>query len=137
MQERTIYLTRYDAQRLDAMLEQASDATRDREDVIKLEEELARANVVPGKDVPSNVITMNTQLQLRDEKSGELKTYTLVFPQDANVDEGKISIMSPIGTALIGYCEGDIIEWAVPAGVRRLVVEKILYQPEAAGDFHL
>lgn len=137
MQERTIYLTRYDAQRLDAMLEQASDATRDREDVIKLEEELARANVVPGKDVPGNVVTMNTQLQLRDEKSGELKTYTLVFPQDANVDEGKISIMSPIGTALIGYCEGDIIEWAVPAGVRRLVVEKILYQPEAAGDFHL
>lgn len=137
MQERTIYLTRYDAQRLDTMLEQASDATRDREDVIKLEEELARANVVPGKDVPSNVITMNTQLQLRDEKSGEVKTYTLVFPQDANVDEGKISIMSPIGTALIGYCEGDIIEWAVPAGVRRLVVEKILYQPEAAGDFHL
>lgn len=137
MQERTIYLTRYDAQRLDAMLEQASDATRDREDVIKLEEELARANVVPGKDVPANVVTMNTQLQLRDEKTGEVKTYTLVFPQDANVDEGKISIMSPIGTALIGYCEGDTIEWVVPAGVRRLVIEKILYQPEAAGDFHL
>lgn len=137
MQERTIYLTRYDAQRLDAMLEQASDATRDRADVVKLEEELAQASVVAGKDVPANVVTMNTQLQLRDEKTGEVKTYTLVFPQDANVDEGKISIMSPIGTALIGYCEGDTIEWAVPAGVRRLVIEKILYQPEAAGDFHL
>lgn len=137
MQERIIYLTRYDAQRLDAMLEQASDAVRDRADVAQLEEELARANVVDAKDVPANVVTMNSKVALRDEKTGDVQEYMLVFPQDANLEQGKLSVMTPIGTALIGYAEGDVIEWPVPSGMRRLVIEKVLYQPEAAGDFHL
>lgn len=137
MQERIIYLTRYDAQRLDAMLEQASDAVRDRADVAQLEEELARANVVAAKEVPANVVTMNSKVALRDEKTGDVQEYMLVFPQDANLEQGKLSVMTPIGTALIGYAEGDVIEWPVPSGMRRLVIEKVLYQPEAAGDFHL
>ena len=61
----------------------------------------------------------------------------LVFPEDSNADQGKISIFAPIGTALLGYKVGDIIEWKVPAGLMKLKVEEILYQPEAAGDYHL
>ena len=64
-------------------------------------------------------------------------TYHLVFPDSANVNQGKISILAPIGTALLGYKVGDIVRWKVPAGLTELKVEGILYQPEAAGDYHL
>jgi len=61
----------------------------------------------------------------------------LVFPSEADFKLGKISILAPIGTALIGYRAGDTVEWKVPAGIRRLRIDEILYQPEAAGDHHL
>jgi regulator of nucleoside diphosphate kinase len=61
---------------------------------------------------------------------------TVVFPQYADVDTGKVSVISPVGTAVLGYAEGDTIEWSVPAGKRRLRIEKILFQPEADGNRH-
>jgi regulator of nucleoside diphosphate kinase len=60
-----------------------------------------------------------------------------VFPTEADFAEGKISVLAPIGTAILGYKQGDTIEWSVPSGLRRLKVEEILYQPEAAGDHNL
>ena len=72
-----------------------------------------------------------------DLDSGEEMTYTLVFPDIADISKNKISILAPIGTALIGYRLGDIIEWKVPAGLRKFKVEEILYQPEAMGDYNL
>jgi regulator of nucleoside diphosphate kinase len=63
-------------------------------------------------------------------------TYSLVFPEDANIESGAISILAPVGTALLGYREGSTVEWAVPSGRRRFKIEKILYQPEASGDLH-
>jgi regulator of nucleoside diphosphate kinase len=63
--------------------------------------------------------------------------YTHVFPSEANFDEGKISVLAPVGTAMLGYRVGDSIEWEVPSGRRRLKVEELLYQPEAAGDYNL
>jgi regulator of nucleoside diphosphate kinase len=62
-------------------------------------------------------------------------TYTLVFPRDANVDEGRISILAPLGTAILGYRVGEEFEWDVPSGKRRLRIAKVLYQPEAAGHY--
>jgi regulator of nucleoside diphosphate kinase len=64
-------------------------------------------------------------------------TYRLVFPKDADVDAGAISVMAPVGMAILGYAVGDVVEWPVPSGSRRLSIEQVLYQPEAAGDFHL
>jgi regulator of nucleoside diphosphate kinase len=64
-------------------------------------------------------------------------TYQLTFPTEANFDDGKISVLAPIGTAMIGYRRGDVIEWEVPSGVRRLRVEEVLYQPESKGEYHL
>jgi regulator of nucleoside diphosphate kinase len=61
----------------------------------------------------------------------------LVFPENADLKQGKVSILAPIGTAMLGYEVGDIFEWDVPAGKRRLKVKRIIYQPEASGDYHL
>ena len=76
-------------------------------------------------------------VDIQDMDSGENLVYTLVFPGDADFDNGKISVLAPIGTALIGYRAGDRITWRVPSGIKKLKVKSILYQPEAAGDFHL
>jgi regulator of nucleoside diphosphate kinase len=80
---------------------------------------------------------MRSRVRLSDLNTGQEVVYTLVFPSEANFDDGKISVLAPIGTAMLGYREGSIIEWQVPSGLRRLKVEEILYQPEAAGDYNL
>jgi regulator of nucleoside diphosphate kinase len=80
---------------------------------------------------------MNSKVRVRDMQSGEVKDYTLVFPHQADVTEDRISVLAPIGTALLGYKAGDVIELSVPDGTRVLKVESVLYQPEASGDFHL
>jgi len=83
------------------------------------------------------VITMNSRVCLQDLETGEDLVYTLAFPTDADLESGKISVLAPIGTAMIGYRVGDIIKWQVPAGTRKFKVKSMHYQPEAAGDYHL
>ncbi len=102
-----------------------------------LEEELAKADVVQQQDIPPDVITMRSTVRLKDLDTGQEMIYGLVFPTEANYDDGKISVLAPIGTAMLGYRLGDVIEWKVPSGLRRLKVEKVLYQPESKGDYHL
>jgi regulator of nucleoside diphosphate kinase len=80
---------------------------------------------------------MNSQLKVTDLTTGEKMTFRLVFPSDADFERGKVSILAPIGTALIGYRAGDTVHWQVPSGVRRLRIDEVLYQPEAAGDYNL
>jgi regulator of nucleoside diphosphate kinase len=99
--------------------------------------ELSRAVIVPAAEIPGDVITMNSRVRLLDLQDGSALEYTLVYPGDANFGEGKISVLAPIGAAMIGYKVGDEIEWEVPAGRRNLRVDAVLYQPEAAGDDHL
>jgi regulator of nucleoside diphosphate kinase len=105
--------------------------------ITELERELDRGKIVDSKNIPPDVITMNSAVQLRDLDSEEDLVFKLVFPSDANVKENKISILAPIGTALLGYRVGDIIEWEVPAGRRKLEIKKVIYQPEASKHFHL
>jgi len=137
-EERTIYITSFDMSRLEELLEVASDfSARDNKHLDELSKELLRAEVVDSKSIPPDVITMNSKVRLLDLNTKDEKTYTLVFPSEANIDEDKISILAPIGTAMLGYHVGDTIKWLVPAGIRRLKVTDILYQPESAGDYHL
>ncbi len=137
-EERTIYITSFDMSRLEELLEVASDfSVRDNKHLDELTKELLRAEVVDSKSIPADVITMNSKVRLLDLDTKEEKTYTLVFPSEANIDENKISILAPIGTAMLGYHIGDTIKWHVPAGIRSLQVTDILYQPESAGDYHL
>jgi regulator of nucleoside diphosphate kinase len=103
----------------------------------RLDGELERAEVVNPIDIPKDVVTMRSTVRLKDLDNGKEMVYSLVFPNEADIDEGKISVLAPVGTAMIGYRVGDVIEWEVPSGLRRLKVEEIIYQPEASGDYHL
>lgn len=134
-----IYITKPDYERLTKLIEIAREREGDtnRKYLDRLEEELERAEVVQQKDIPADVITMRSTVRLKDLDTSEEMTYQLMFPTEANFDEGKISVLAPIGTAMIGYRRGDVIEWEVPSGVRRLRVEEVLYQPESKGEYHL
>jgi len=138
MNERTIYITRFDLERLEDLLTVISEFSyRDRGDLEALESELQRGKQVDSKDVPPDIVTMNSRMRLLDVDTHEKMVFTLVFPQDADITAGKLSVLSPIGTAVLGYSAGDIIKWRVPSRVRRIKIDKVLYQPEAAGDYHL
>jgi len=136
MAQRIIYITKPDMEKLRNLIDGVRENTaKPTANLDSLEKELDRAKVVESKEVPKDVITMNSAVRLQDLASGEELTYTLVFPIEADIGEGKISILAPIGTALIGYGVGNIIEWPVPSGTRRLKIQEVLYQPEAAGHF--
>ncbi len=98
--------------------------------VNRLAQELDRADVVEADALPADVITMNSRAKLKDLDSGEMKEYRLIYPTQERRDKD-VSILAPIGTAMLGYRVGDIIEWQVPRGTRRLEVVEVLYQPEA------
>ena len=138
MDGRDIWVTDFDLERLRRLLEGTRLwSSRDREHLERLDEELGRAHVVSTTDMPPEVVTMNTRLRLRDLDSGKDMVFTLVFPSDADVEQGKVSVLAPLGTAVLGFRRGDAFEWRMPGRVRRLQVEEVLYQPEAAGDHHL
>ena len=133
-----IYITEPDYNRLSALIEKTREGNGvDREYLNRLEAELDRADIVDPKDIPANVITMRSTVRLKDLVTGDENTYSLVFPTEADFSQGKISVLAPIGTAILGYKCGDTIEWSVPSGLRRLKVDEVIYQPEAAGDFDL
>ncbi|AFM02437.1 transcription elongation factor [Desulfitobacterium dehalogenans ATCC 51507] len=136
---RKISITAVDRERLLKLINKEREfGTAKNKDYLKdLEHELNGADVVPSEGIPSNAITMNSKILLKDLETGEETIYTLVYPEDADLLEDKISILAPVGTAILGYREGDIIDWKVPGGVVRLKVEKLLYQPEASGDYDL
>ncbi len=94
--------------------------------------ELRRAQVVPRAEVPPDVVTMYSTVRLRDLETGEEETYTLVYPDEADIGTGKLSVLAPVGTALLGYRTGDVVEWPVPAGVTRFRVEEVVGRPRSA-----
>lgn len=137
MKNRAIMMADADHQRLEALVESVRYDASLRDDCLDaLEGELKRARVVPQSAIPPDVITMNSVVRLRDLDSNETKEYELVYPADADMAHHRISVLAPIGTAVLGYRLGDVIEWPVPAGLRRLKVEAVLYQPERAGALH-
>ena len=133
-----IYITTSDYDRLSGLIEMSRERNgdADREYLDQLEEELGRAELINPKEIPADVITMRSKVSLKDLKSGQTVMYSLVFPFEANSNEGQISVLAPIGTALLGNRSGDVVESRVPSGLRRLKVKEILYQPEAAGNYH-
>lgn len=131
-----IYITNIDRDRIKKILDKMSESNQSPdESVKKLGGELGRAIIVDSQQVPRDVITMNSKalLQLNDEDI----EVSLVYPEDADLSAMKLSIFSPIGTAILGYKEGNIVEWEVPSGTSKIHIKKILYQPEAAGDYDL
>lgn len=139
VQNTTIYITKTDGERLGNLIK----LVRNQEDLAnfayinRLEEGLEHAEIVAPEDVPPDVVTMRSKVKLKDLDTGENIVYSIVFPSEANPDEGKISILAPLVTALLGYKRGDTVEFQAPLRLRRLKIEEILYQPEAAGDYNL
>jgi len=132
MSERTLYITAVDKERLHELIISTRKNAAESEVHLKdLETELEKAIIVQPKDIPHDVITMDSQVCVKDLDTQEEIVYTLVFPDYSDVELNRISVLSPIGTALLGYRAGDVIEWRVPAGVRKLKIKKIIYQPEA------
>jgi regulator of nucleoside diphosphate kinase len=124
--QRTIHITEPDMKKLAALLESWRPAREvDREHARVLADELERAHLVHTNDARADVVTMNSCVTVTDLDSGREHTYTIVFPRDANVSEGRISVLAPIGTALLGFAEGDEIEWNVPGGVRRFRIDAV------------
>lgn len=136
MADRRIFMTDFDKKRLDELIAVALEfGEKPRGDLDGLSSEMQKAKIVKPQDVPPDVVTMNSKVLLRDVSTKDEITYSLVFPQDANIDKGAISVLAPVGTAILGYQEGDKVTWKVPSGERTLEIVKVLYQPEAAGDF--
>lgn len=101
-----------------------------------LDAELDRAQILPSERVPADVVTMNSTVTYLDPETGKGMDVTLVYPQHADVSQGKISILAPIGMALLGLRVGQSLDWPLPDGrVKTVKVASIRYQPEAAGDF--
>ncbi|MGH9456988.1 MAG: nucleoside diphosphate kinase regulator [Thermoanaerobaculia bacterium] len=132
---KTITISEFDRKRLLALVDAYEADALDRGTIQDLLDEIERARIVPSQEVPPGVITMNTRLRLTDTDAGASRVVTVVFPGAADADAGKVSILAPLGTALLGYSVGDVIEWAVPGGLRHYRIEAIEYQPEAAGDW--
>lgn len=99
--------------------------------------ELNNAKIVEPEEIPGNVVTMNSIVKISFLNSGKQLQFQIVYPTQASLKENKISIFSPIATALIGYTVGSEIEWMVPTGLTKIKIDEIIYQPEAAGDFNL
>ncbi|MGE4486158.1 MAG: GNAT family N-acetyltransferase [Oscillospiraceae bacterium] len=131
-----IYITNIDRDRIKKILDKMSESKQSPDvSVKKLGGELGRAIIVDSQQIPPEVITMNSKalLQLNDEDI----EVSLVYPEDADLSAMKLSIFSPIGTAILGYKEGSTVEWEVPSGTSKIHIKKILYQPEATGDYDL
>ena len=139
VKQATIYVTATDRDRLGALVERVRQQN-EREQfayVNKLEGDLEFAEVVAPEDIPADIITMRSRVRLKDLDTGEEMEYSLVFPTEVDSEAGKISILAPLGTAILGYKRGDTVEFQAPSRLRRLKVLDLLYQPESTGDYTL
>ena len=128
MRKRLIVITEPDALKLRALLRARAGFERDQGHLEELHSELERALVVRSEQMPHDVVTMNARVQVLDLESSERRELVLVFPADADVNARRISVLAPLGTALLGYREGDEVEWLMPGGLRRMRIEQV-FQP--------
>lgn len=130
-----ITISSLDAQRLFTLIE--SLPTKKMVGISELEEELARAIIVDPKEIPTTIVTMNSTVKFTVEASREEFLMTLVYPKDLDLNGDKISILAPVGSALLGLAQGDQIEWPKPGGgLIKITINEIFYQPERAGEYH-
>lgn len=132
-----IQITAADHQRLHKLID-TWQSSRDLDAAEALADELDRAEVVSAEHIADNVVTMNSRVVFEDQQTAERREVCLVYPHESDVERGRISVLAPIGTALLGLAVGQTIQWPLPGGqVKRLRIVDVVYQPEEAGDFHL
>ncbi|HVF18047.1 MAG TPA: GreA/GreB family elongation factor [Steroidobacteraceae bacterium] len=120
-----IEITPQDLNRLRTILASRNGPEGDREHLLDLRDELEQAHVVSEEEIADSVVTLQSRVIVRDRETGRSSQYTIVAPAQANVSLGLISVVAPLGTALLGYREGDEVEWQMPGGVRRLQIETV------------
>lgn len=126
-------ITTFDLARIQSVIDTAFE--RDREVADALDSELSRAVIVDPSEVAPNVVTMNSRVEYESVSTGDAREVTLVYPTHSNAAGGRISVLAPLGAALLGLSVGDEIRWPVSADKQLHVkVRRMLYQPEAAGD---
>ncbi|AMJ57592.1 nucleoside diphosphate kinase regulator [Stenotrophomonas terrae] len=131
----SIVVSTRDMARLEALLD--SPALSRHPAAVALAQELERAQVLPPEEIPEGIVTMHSRVDCEDELHNEKHSLTLVYPHEADFDKGRVSILAPVGSALLGLSVGQTIDWTAPGGRQlRLRVTAVHYQPEAAGDFH-
>lgn len=138
--EKHIFITALDRHRILDCLSILSEFPdkRDLPYIQYLEKEVLRAQVVlDSAEMPADVITMRSSARLRDMTSGALLDCTLVYPSERDPEKGLISILAPLGAAMIGYKAGDSFEADLPKGRTQFLIEAITYQPESAGETYL
>ena len=132
------YITLHDLDRLESLIATARRTHAiDRDYLDKLEDSMLAKISIDSRRIPADVLTMNSRARLSGPSQGLSYEYTLVFPASANVEMGMISVLAPLGRAMLGANVGQTIEWTAGGHIKRLRVDEILYQPEAAGEFHL
>ena len=130
-----IIINEFDAERIDRLLEQPAYANSPV--ASSLNDELDRAQMCSPQTMPADVVTMNSEVKFRDLSSGEERVRTLVFPAQLTDSNTQLSVMAPVGAALLGLRVGDTIHWELPGGATtHLEVLALNYQPEAAGEFN-
>ena len=135
--EGPIVVTELDRRRLTGLIALLRERDIDASSLDELELELDRADTVDPRDVPPDVVTMNSTVDLVDLETRERMTLTVVFPGSANAVAGRVSVLAPVGLALLGVRVGDPVAWRTPVRQRRATVERISFQPEASGMFDL
>jgi regulator of nucleoside diphosphate kinase len=132
MQSQKIVITQSDFNNLERLLNSLRGFRQhDAHHIEALEQELEKAIIVGEAELPPDVVTMNSRVRVRDLKTGREFVWAIVFPRAASSERNQVSVLAPIGTALLGYRAGDTIEWQVPSGTRRLRILEVEYQPEA------
>ena len=124
MNHTPIYITRDDYSKLRLLVTTALHPNTGAA-LQKLREELDRATVIDSAAIPEDIVTMESIVEFEDLGTGEVEEYTITFPDRANVEKKRLSILAPIGTALIGYRVGDLVSWSTPGGVRRLKIRRV------------
>ncbi|EMI20966.1 GreA/GreB family elongation factor [Rhodopirellula maiorica SM1] len=131
MSYKQIVITRSDYQRLDELLStHFTQAIYDRENLLALRGKLNVAEIVDSREIPADVVSMDSIIQLRNRNTDKLETYTLVYPEEAHIATGKLSVLSPIGTAILGCRVGDCVHWNIPSGSIKMQIDDILFHPE-------
>lgn len=135
MTSHEIYVTRKDTCRLGKMLADVNNREKEIQSVSRLEKELSRAVIVNSERISDKVVTMNSKAVIAVEED-EFEI-SLVYPWEADPKKEKISVLSPVGTAILGYKEGDCIQWEIPSGPAVIRIKKMIYQPEKEGIYEL
>lgn len=131
-----IKITELDFVRLSALLNSTrKDKATEITNIEALNTEISRAERVDSKSIEPNFVTMNSVIDVTSTATKKQMTIKIVYPSQADFKKGFVSVLSPLGSALLGYKVGDTVKYQAPAGMSEIVIDKINYQPEASGDF--